>query len=91
MEAVICRYDIKSCQAQSLYPDFHCSRAEAGTMAKKLFDRLCKDCECWYGNEDEEYGPCTVKHRRGDKRYVTHGSHKCDEVVEDDQQAPCKG
>jgi hypothetical protein len=60
-------------------------------MAKKLFDRLCRDCECWYGNEDEEYGPCTVKHRRGDKRYVTHGSHKCDEVVEDDQQAPCKG
>jgi hypothetical protein len=32
-----------------------------------------------------------VKHRRGDKRYVTHGSHKCDEVVEDDQKAPCKG
>jgi hypothetical protein len=64
---------------------------KAGAMAKKLFDRLCRDCECWYGNEDEEYGPCTVKHRRGDRRYVTHGSHKCDEVVEDDQQAPCKG
>jgi hypothetical protein len=59
-------------------------------MAKRLYENFCKNCECWYGNEDEEYGPCTVKHRRGDKRFVTHGSHRCDEVVEDDQKAPCK-
>jgi len=59
-------------------------------MPKRLYDKLCMDCECWYGNEDDEYGPCTVKHRRGDRRYVTHGDHKCDEVVEDESKAPCK-
>ena len=75
----------------NLYTPIRISPVEAGTMQKKLYDRLCRNCECWYGNEDEEYGPCTVKHRRGEKRYVTHGSHKCDEVVEDDAKAPCKG
>jgi len=59
-------------------------------MAKKVYNKKCKDCECWYGNEDDEYGPCNVKHSRGDKRYVTHGDHPCDEVVEDDARAPCR-
>lgn len=39
----------------------------------------CRDCPMWYGSEDEGWGPCSVKHQRGDVRYLTHGSHVCDE------------
>ncbi|MGQ0536125.1 MAG: high-potential iron-sulfur protein [Methanobacteriota archaeon] len=39
----------------------------------------CKDCVFWYGAEDDEYGPCSIKHQRGDARFVTYGSHGCDE------------
>jgi hypothetical protein len=39
----------------------------------------CKDCENWYGAEDDEIGPCTIKNMRGDKRYMTFGMHDCDE------------
>jgi hypothetical protein len=39
----------------------------------------CKDCPRWYGAEDEELGPCSIKHVRGDKKYLTHGTHECDE------------
>ncbi len=42
----------------------------------------CKDCEKWYGAEDDEYGPCLYKHAREDDRFVTHGSHECDEPEE---------
>ncbi len=42
----------------------------------------CKDCDKWYGQEDDEYGPCMYKHARKDKRYVTYGYHDCDEVEE---------
>ena len=47
-------------------------------MAKKP-PLKCKDCEKWYGAEDDEIGPCTIKNMRGDKRYITHGLHECDE------------
>lgn len=43
----------------------------------------CKSCEKWYGAEDEDYGPCNIKHARGDRKYITHGRHKCDEVYKD--------
>jgi hypothetical protein len=43
---------------------------------------LCKDCDKWYGQEDDEFGPCMYKHFRKEKRYVTHGYHECDEVDE---------
>ncbi|HYT00967.1 MAG TPA: hypothetical protein VEO20_09925 [Thermoplasmata archaeon] len=43
---------------------------------------LCKDCDKWYGQEDDEYGPCMYKHARKDKRYVTYGFHECDEMEE---------
>ena len=43
---------------------------------------LCKDCDKWYGQEDDEYGPCMYKHFRKEKRYVTYGYHECDEVEE---------
>lgn len=43
---------------------------------------LCKDCDKWYGQEDDEYGPCVYKHMRKEKRYVTYGHHECDEVEE---------
>ena len=43
---------------------------------------LCKDCDKWYGQEDDEYGPCMYKHLRKDKRYVTYGYHECDEPEE---------
>ena len=40
---------------------------------------LCKDCENWYGAEDDEFGPCMLKNMRGDMRYITQGVFKCDE------------
>jgi len=40
----------------------------------------CKDCDKWYGAEDDDYGPCSLKHARGDKKFITHGLHECDEV-----------
>jgi hypothetical protein len=43
---------------------------------------LCKDCDKWYGQEDDEYGPCMYKHARKDGRYVTYGYHECDELEE---------
>ena len=43
---------------------------------------LCKDCDKWYGQEDDEYGPCMYKHQRKEKRYVTYGYHECDESEE---------
>ena len=45
-------------------------------MAKEL---RCKDCAFWYGGEDFGFGPCQVKLQRGDKEYITHGQHDCDE------------
>jgi len=42
----------------------------------------CKDCDRWYGQEDDEYGPCMYKHARKEKRYVTYGYHECDEAEE---------
>jgi len=39
----------------------------------------CKDCNLWYGAEDDEVGPCSIKNMRGDKRYMTIGTHDCDE------------
>lgn len=43
---------------------------------------LCKDCDKWYGQEDDEYGPCMYKHHRKEKKYVTYGYHECDEAEE---------
>ena len=42
----------------------------------------CKECDKWYGAEDDEYGPCAYKNARGDERFVTHGEHACDEPEE---------
>lgn len=39
----------------------------------------CRECTRWYGAEDDEIGPCMLKHARGDPRFLTHGSHACDE------------
>jgi hypothetical protein len=39
----------------------------------------CKGCRYWYGAEDDEYGPCQLKHMRGDPKFVTFGIHDCDE------------
>ncbi len=43
---------------------------------------MCKDCDKWYGQEDDEYGPCMYKHARKDERFVTYGYHECDEAEE---------
>ncbi len=40
---------------------------------------VCKDCRYWYGAEDEGFGPCSLKHMRGERKYLTWGSHACDE------------
>lgn len=45
-------------------------------MAREL---RCKDCKYWYGAEDEGVGPCSLKHQRGESKYLTWGSHACDE------------
>jgi hypothetical protein len=42
----------------------------------------CKDCDKWYGAEDDEYGPCMYKHVRKEARYLTYGRHVCDEEEE---------
>lgn len=42
----------------------------------------CRNCDKWYGAEDDEYGPCLYKHAGGDERFVTHGGHLCDETEE---------
>ena len=39
----------------------------------------CRQCPLWYGAEDEGWGPCSIKHQRGDERYLTYGGHECDE------------
>ena len=43
---------------------------------------LCKDCDKWYGQEDDEYGACAYKNLRKEKKYVTYGYHECDEEDE---------
>jgi len=54
------------------------------TDLQKLLPRthLCKDCDKWYGQEDDEYGPCSYKNLRKQRKYVTYGYHECDEVEE---------
>lgn len=42
----------------------------------------CRDCDKWYGAEDDEYGPCMYKHLRKDEQYLTPGAHECDEPQE---------
>ena len=39
----------------------------------------CRDCDKWYGSEDDGYGPCTIKSQRGEKKPLTYGGHTCDE------------
>lgn len=42
-------------------------------------DLHCLDCPMWYGAEDDGWGPCSIKHQRGDVRFLTFGGHACDE------------
>ncbi len=39
----------------------------------------CRDCDKWYGAEDDGYGPCTIKSQRLEKKPLTYGGHDCDE------------
>lgn len=41
--------------------------------------RRCLECPYWYGAEDDEYGPCSIKNARGDARFLTFGTWDCDE------------
>ena len=43
---------------------------------------LCKDCDKWYGQEDDEHGPCSYKNARKERKYITYGHHECDEEAE---------
>ncbi|MBI4393631.1 MAG: hypothetical protein HY556_07550 [Euryarchaeota archaeon] len=47
----------------------------------RLDDRplFCRECRYWYGAEDDEYGPCQIKHGRAANDFLTHGGHSCDE------------
>ena len=42
----------------------------------------CKDCDKWYGQEDDELGPCMYKHARGEPKFLTPGGMACDEREE---------
>jgi hypothetical protein len=42
----------------------------------------CRDCDRWYGQEDDELGPCMYKHARADAKYLTPGGMACDEPEE---------
>ncbi|HKZ49155.1 MAG TPA: hypothetical protein VJ397_10285 [Thermoplasmata archaeon] len=42
----------------------------------------CRDCDKWYGQEDDELGPCMYKNARGEPRYLTAGGQACDEPEE---------
>ena len=44
-----------------------------------LLPLQCRDCPLWYGEEDRGWGPCSIKHQRGDMRFITFGAHACDE------------
>lgn len=48
-------------------------------MDESLPPLQCKDCENWYGAEDDEFGPCMLKSMRGERRYITQGVFDCDE------------
>lgn len=50
-----------------------------GSASPRASSLSCRDCPMWYGAEDEGWGPCSIKHRRGDVRYLTWGGHACDE------------
>ena len=54
----------------------------AELQAKLPQKHLCKDCDRWYGQEDDEYGPCMYKNLRKERKYVTYGHHECDELEE---------
>jgi hypothetical protein len=58
----------------------------APIRSKKILH--CRDCPMWYGAEDEGWGPCAIKHRRGDRRYLTYGGHECDEGYTPPPEAP---
>ena len=63
-------------------PDVASDPRIAELQAKLPRKHVCKDCDKWYGQEDDEYGPCMYKHHRKDQKYVTYGYHECDEVEE---------
>lgn len=48
-------------------------------MPERVAILVCKDCRYWYGAEDEGFGPCSLKHMRGERKYLTRGLHECDE------------
>lgn len=41
--------------------------------------RRCLECGYWYGAEDDEYGPCSLKTARNADRFMTFGTFECDE------------
>lgn len=60
--------------------DAFCIPIIAGGAAAVPKKFKCKSCDKWYGAEDDDYGPCSIKHARGDKKFITHGEHDCDEI-----------
>ncbi len=51
--------------------------------------RVCLECAYWYGAEDDEYGPCSLKTARGEQRTLTFGTWECDEgLTEPAEEAP---
>ncbi len=55
------------------------SRVEVAGPDLLLPPLHCRDCPLWYGEEDRGWGPCSIKHQRGDIRFITFGAHACDE------------
>lgn len=50
--------------------------------------RLCLECSYWYGAEDDEFGPCSLKHQRNTPKFLTFGTHDCDEGFTEEGARP---
>ncbi|MDX1611161.1 MAG: hypothetical protein R3185_02245 [Candidatus Thermoplasmatota archaeon] len=50
--------------------------------------RRCLECAYWYGAEDDEYGPCSLKTARDTGKFLTFGTFPCDEGFTEDEAVP---
>lgn len=59
---------------ETVYIDVHREPPPEGKQWQQ-----CKRCPYWYGAEDDEYGPCSLKTARSQDRFLTFGDWDCDE------------
>lgn len=59
--------------------DVETPRVEREPLPEGRRYRRCLECAYWYGAEDDEYGPCSLKTARNADRFLTFGTFECDE------------